>query len=65
MANAAKTQDTLSGIIEVDEFFMAYSEKGSKQLTSGRKARKRGGMPIKEQRKNKSLSYFQLTVVKI
>jgi len=43
MANAAKTQDTLSGIIEVDEFFMAYSEKGSKQLTNGRKARKRGG----------------------
>ena len=43
MANAAKTQDTLSGIIEVDEFFMAYSEKGSKKLTSGRKARKRGG----------------------
>ncbi|MEI6894467.1 MAG: IS1595 family transposase [Colwellia sp.] len=43
MANTAKTQDTLSGIIEVDEFFMAYSEKGSKKLTSGRKARKRGG----------------------
>ena len=43
MANTAKTQDTLSGIIEVDEFFLAYSEKGSKKLTSGRKARKRGG----------------------
>lgn len=43
MANTAKTQDTLSGIIEVDEFFMAYSEKGSQKLASGRKARKRGG----------------------
>ncbi|WP_166372148.1 IS1595 family transposase [Psychromonas sp. SA13A] len=43
MANTAKTQDKLSGIIEVDEFFMAYSEKGSKKLTRGRKARKRGG----------------------
>ena len=42
MANTAKTQDTLSGIIEVDEFFMACSEKGSKKLSKGRKARKRG-----------------------
>ena len=43
MAKASKKQDTLSGIIEVDEFFMAASEKGSKHLTNGRKARKRGG----------------------
>ena len=43
MAKASKKQDTLSGIIEVDEFFMASSEKGSKHLTNGRKARKRGG----------------------
>jgi hypothetical protein len=43
MAKAAKKQDTLSGIIEVDEFFMASSEKGSKHLTNGRKARKRAG----------------------
>jgi hypothetical protein len=27
MAKASKQQDTLSGIIEVDEFFMASSEK--------------------------------------
>ena len=43
MAKAAKKQDTLSGIIEIDEFFMASSEKGSTHLTNGRKARKRGG----------------------
>jgi hypothetical protein len=43
MAKASKKQDTLSGIIEVDEFFMASSEKGSKHLTNGRKARKRAG----------------------
>jgi transposase-like protein len=43
MAKTAKSQDKLSGIIEVDEFFMALSEKGSKILTNGRKARKRGG----------------------
>jgi hypothetical protein len=43
MAKASKQQDTLSGIIEVDEFFMASSEKGSKHLTNGRKASKRAG----------------------
>ena len=43
MANTTKTQDTLSGIIKVDEFFMAHCEKGSKKLTTGRKARKRSG----------------------
>jgi hypothetical protein len=32
MAKASKKQDTLSGIIEVDEFFMASSEKGSKPV---------------------------------
>jgi len=36
-------KDKLSGIIEVDEFFLAYSEKGSKKLKSNRVARKRGG----------------------
>jgi hypothetical protein len=43
MAKAFKQQDTLSGIIEVDEFFIASSEKGSKHLTNGRKAGKRAG----------------------
>jgi transposase-like protein len=43
MAKASKKRDTLSGIIEIDEFFMASSEKGSKHLKNGRKARKRGG----------------------
>jgi hypothetical protein len=48
MAKASKKQDTLSGIIEVDEFFMASSEKDPKHLTNGRKARKRGGVADKK-----------------
>ena len=42
MAQAGKNDDKLSGIIEVDEFFLAYSEKGSKTITLPKKARKRG-----------------------
>ncbi|EDQ00568.1 Hypothetical transposase [Shewanella benthica KT99] len=42
-AQAGKNDDKLSGIIEVDEFFLAYSEKGSKTITTPQKARKRGG----------------------
>ncbi|WDE09433.1 IS1595 family transposase [Thalassomonas haliotis] len=43
MAQAGKNQDKLSGIIEVDEFFLARSEKGSKTLAHQKKPRKRGG----------------------
>lgn len=43
MAQSGKYSDKLSGIIEVDEFFLAYSEKGDKKLTKKRAARKRGG----------------------
>ena len=42
-AQAGKNDDKLSGIIEVDEFFLAYSEKGNKTLSSRKKSRKRGG----------------------
>lgn len=42
MTQAGQNQDKLSGIIEVDEFFLAYSEKGNKKLVSDKKARKRG-----------------------
>ena len=42
MAQAGKNNDKLSGIIEVDEFFLAYSEKGSKTIALPKKARKRG-----------------------
>ncbi|NQY89948.1 MAG: IS1595 family transposase [Colwellia sp.] len=42
MAQAGKNDDKLSGIIEVDEFFLAYSEKGSNTLTNRAKPRKRG-----------------------
>jgi len=42
IAQSGKYPDKLSGIIEADEFFLAYSEKGSKKLTKER-ARKRGG----------------------
>ena len=42
-AQSNRYGDKLSGIIEVDEFFLAYSEKGAKKLSSGRKPRKRGG----------------------
>lgn len=34
--------DKLSGIIEADEFFMAYSEKGAKNLSNNRVSRHRG-----------------------
>jgi transposase-like protein len=47
-AQSEKYPDKLSGIIEVDEFFLAYSEKGSKKLPNGRKARKRGGNASKK-----------------
>jgi hypothetical protein len=43
MAKAARKHNTLSGLIEVYEFFMASSEKGSKHLTNGRKASRCGG----------------------
>ena len=43
IAQSGKYKDKLSGIIEVDEFFLAYSEKGTKKLPNERKARKRGG----------------------
>lgn len=44
MAQSGKNEQKLSGIIEVDEFFLAYSEKGSKTISSSpREARKRGG----------------------
>jgi len=43
MAQAGQNHDKLSGIIEVDEFFLAHSEKGSKTLVSKKKPRKRGG----------------------
>ncbi len=42
-AQAGKNHDKLSGIIEVDEFFLAYSEKGSNSLMNRAKPRKRGG----------------------
>jgi transposase-like protein len=42
-AQAGKNHDKLSGIIEVDEFFLAYSEKGSNTLINRDKPRKRGG----------------------
>ena len=42
-AQSEQYKDKLSGIIEVDEFFLAYSEKGSKKIESHRIARKRGG----------------------
>ena len=43
MAQAGQNNDKLAGIIEVDEFFLAYSEKGSKKITAPKQARKRGG----------------------
>jgi hypothetical protein len=42
-AQAGKNDDKLSGIIEVDEFFLADSEKGDKTFSSPQKARKRSG----------------------
>ena len=42
-AQSGNNHDKLSGIIEVDEFFLAYSEKGSNTLTKQTKPRKRGG----------------------
>jgi len=43
IARAEQNNEKLSGIIEADEFFMAYSEKGNKQLKNKRKPRARGG----------------------
>ena len=42
MAQSGQNHDKLSGIIEVDEFFLAYSEKGEKTFTQQKKPRKRG-----------------------
>ncbi|MFT5636306.1 MAG: hypothetical protein ACI89T_001770 [Cognaticolwellia sp.] len=42
-AQSGKNNDKSSGIIEVEEFFLAYSEKGSNTLTKQTKSRKRGG----------------------
>ena len=42
-AQSEQYNDKLSGIIEVDEFFLSYSEKGAKNLKGSRCARKRGG----------------------
>jgi hypothetical protein len=42
-AQSKQYRDKLSGIIEVDEFFLAYPEKGAKKLAQNRKPRKRGG----------------------
>lgn len=42
-AQSEQYKDKLSGIIEADEFFLAYSEKGTKKLKNNRAARKRGG----------------------
>ena len=38
-----QNHDNLSGIVEADEFFMAHSEKGSRQLKNKLLSRKRGG----------------------
>jgi transposase-like protein len=43
IAQSCKYPDQLSGIIEADEFFLAYSEKGSKKSKKTHPARKRGG----------------------
>jgi len=43
IAQAGQNHDKLSGIIEVDEFFLAHSEKGSNTLADKKKPRKRGG----------------------
>jgi transposase-like protein len=53
MAQSAHNHEKLSGIIEVDEFFMAYSEKGSKKLKNNRKANKRGGQMSKKHNNSK------------
>ncbi|CAG20339.1 hypothetical transposase [Photobacterium profundum SS9] len=49
-AQSEQYKDKLSGIIEVDEFFLAYSEKGTKKLNGDRVARKRGGEVDKRKR---------------
>ncbi len=43
MAQAAQNNDQLSGIIEVDAFFIANSGKGSNTLAHNKTPRKRGG----------------------
>lgn len=43
MTQSGQNHDKLSGIIEVDEFFLAYLKKGSNKLTHQNKARERGG----------------------
>jgi hypothetical protein len=42
-AQSGKNHDKLSSIIEVDKFFLAYSEKDSNTLTKQTKPRKPGG----------------------
>lgn len=42
MSQSEHHNDKLSGIIEVDEFFMLHSEKGSRKLQSNRNPRHRG-----------------------
>jgi transposase-like protein len=49
-AQSEQYKDKLSGVIEVDEFFLAYSEKGAKKLAGSRAARKRGGQTDKRTR---------------
>jgi transposase-like protein len=53
MAQSEHNHEKLSGIIEADEFFMAYSEKGSKHLKNNRKANKRGGQMSKKDNESK------------
>jgi hypothetical protein len=47
MTQSEHNHQKLSGIIEADEFLMAYLEKGSKYLKNNRKANKRGGQMSK------------------
>jgi hypothetical protein len=53
MAQSEHNHEQLSGIIDADEFFMAYSEKGSKQLKNKRKANKRGDQMSKKDNESK------------
>ncbi len=64
-AQAGKNHDKLSGIIEVDEFFLAYSEKGSNSLINRAKPRKRGGILIKELKMDRSPYFYLLIAVTI
>ena len=59
MVQAGQNDDALSGIIEVDEFFLAHSEKGSKTLVYKKKARKRGGNIDKELKRDRLQCFSQ------